>query len=80
MVTAYQIAGKTIEAYGAWDGEKIIPSPSYVFLDYDKPVVVNADIENINKQMSVSASGLFVFNEWTESRKKGGPMASIKKK
>lgn len=58
VVTAYEYAGKNIEAYGVWDGEKIIPNKDYIFL------VPNNDPSELKQ----SDSGLFIFNNWKETR------------
>ncbi len=80
VVSVYQIAGKTAEAYATWDGEKLMPNPYYIFLEYDPPVTMDMDVETmIAKSMTVSASGILTFKDWTESREvKEEKMAQLK--
>ncbi len=69
VVTAYGYNGKDCEAYGVWDGEKIIPNKDYVFLETEKPV--NHDLpldEAVNQNLKKSETGLFLFEQWKESR------------
>lgn len=68
VVTAFEHNGKGVEAYGVWDGEKIIPNKDYVFLSTEK---VNHDLpydEMVNQSLEVTESGLLVFKEWEETR------------
>lgn len=80
VVTAYEYNGKNVEAYGVWDGEKIIPNKDYVFLKTIVPV--HKDLppdEIINQQLKVSKHGLLVFENWTDSREsKEAKMAEVK--
>lgn len=68
VVTAYEHNGKGVEAYGVWDGDKIIPNKDYVFLSTEK---VNTDLpldELVNQSLEVTNSGLLVFKKWEETR------------
>ncbi len=61
--------GKANETYGIWDGESIIPNPAYIFLE--KPHVPKRGLspeEYIEKATKKTDSGLFLFEEWTETR------------
>lgn len=80
VVSVYQIAGKTAEAYAAWDGEKLIPNPYYIFLEFDPPVSMDMDIDTmIAKSMQISKSGILTFNQWHETREdKEAKMAQLK--
>ena len=69
VVTAFEYNGKNVEAYGIFDGEKIIPNKDYVFLEVAKPPVEDLPIdEMINQQLQKSESGLFLFQKWEETR------------
>lgn len=69
VVSAYEYAGKGSETYGVWDGEKIIPSKEYVFLEPEKaPVNDLPPDEAINQALQKTESGLFIFKEWKQSR------------
>lgn len=74
VVTAFEFNGKGAEAYGVWDGEKIIPSPEYIFLKKKIKQTTDVDLEKLKDSdykpdgMSVSGSGLLLFNDWEDSR------------
>lgn len=59
--------GRDIEYYGVWDGEKIIPHPTYIFLQKEQPPEKFSP-EDILSQTTVTAAGILVFNNWKESR------------
>jgi len=69
VVTAFEYGGKTNETYGVWDGEKIIPNKDYVFLKTEKNAIPGLPPdEAVNQALKKTETGLFVFNEWKESR------------
>lgn len=73
-VTVKEMAGKANEAYGVWDGEKIIPNSDYIFLKLPPKVAKDVDFEKIKETgeltapMSVSEGGILQFEQWEESR------------
>lgn len=61
--------GKANETYGVWDGENIIPNPAYIFLE--KPYIPKRGFspeEFIEAATKKTDSGLFLFEEWDETR------------
>lgn len=69
VVSATEVPGKDIEAYGVFNGETIIPNKDYVFLETKKPIVEDLpNDDRINQSLKKTESGLFLFNEWKETR------------
>lgn len=65
--------GKTCEAYGIWDGDRIIPNKEYVFFYPNVTVSKNVTPDNIeqsveNGTLEVTESGLITFKQWEEKR------------
>lgn len=58
VVTATEYNGQANQSYGVWDGENIIPHPDYIFLEKNKD----------NRELKQTDSGLFLFDNWTETR------------
>lgn len=72
VVSCFEVIGKSIskrnETYGVWDGEKIIPNKDYIFLEVPP---INAPVtadEYINSAINKTASGIFTFKKWEQSR------------
>ncbi len=74
-VTAVECNGRPNEAYGVWDGEKIIPNPEYLFLEITQ-TESDIDLNKLTKEtgigvcrpMAETESGFLVFKEWKETR------------
>jgi hypothetical protein len=81
VVTAYEHNGKGAECYGVWDGEKIIPNKDFVFLEDEKTVRNDLPPEEaINQSLEETATGLFLFKQWKDSREdKEQKQARLKK-
>lgn len=81
LVTAMSHNGRQNESYGVVkkDGT-IITHKDYILLETEKPA--ESDLppdEFINKSISKTKGGLFLFNQWKESREeKGAKMAELK--
>lgn len=68
-VTAIECHGRPNEAYGVWDGTKIIPNPEYIFLEVPhKPVRASTPEEFIEAATTQTKGGLFIFDEWQVTR------------
>jgi co-chaperonin GroES (HSP10) len=79
VVSCFEIAGKGNEAYGVWDGEKIIPHQDYIFLDVPLPVEPQTPDEYIDSALRKTAGGILTFTNYTENREsKAQKMQRIK--
>lgn len=70
LATATECNGRVNEVYGIFDGENIIPSPEYIFLELPHSSVNTATTpdEYIEKATEKSEGGLLLFKEWVETR------------
>lgn len=80
VITPCEVPGKNVDIYGVWDGEKIIPHPSYIFLSPDpKLKVPDTPDEYINSAIKKTEGGIFVFSDWKETyEEKTSKMEKIK--
>lgn len=69
MATVSEHNGKANETYGVWDGENIIPNPAYIFLETPaSPKRGLSPDEYISAATKQTDGGLFMFEQWTETR------------
>jgi hypothetical protein len=69
LLTATECNGRVNELYGVWDGEQIIASPEYIFLEIPhQPKSASTPDEYIEVATKKTEGGLFVFDEWHETR------------